>query len=223
MTDLVIGLTRHELARRVALDLRNGWCINLGIGLPLLVPPYIPDGVEVLLHSEQGVLGIGAAVVPGEADADLTDAGKNYVTLEPGASAFDSALSFALARGGRLDVALLGALQVTPSGDLANWLVPGRNPGIGGAMDLAVGAQRVWVAMEHVDKAGRPKIVDECTLPLTARGAVDRIYTDLGVFFVETDGLVLVETAPGVDVPAIRERTEAPFTVRLGRDNRERQ
>lgn len=222
-TDVAPGLTRQQLAARVARDLQDGWCANLGIGVPLLVPAEIPPGREVLLHAEHGLLGVGPMARPGEEDPDLTDAGKNLVTLVEGAAAFDSATSFAIVRGGRLDVTVLGGLQVSERGDLANWVVPGRNPGVGGAMDLVAGAQRVWVTMQHVDKEGAPKLVRRCSFPLTGAGVVDRVYTDLAVFDVVDGALVLRECAPGTSVAQVERLTEAAFTVALdpGSDTRE--
>ena len=213
LVDAVPGLTRDQLAGRVAADLQDGWCVNLGIGLPLLIPRHIPPDREVLLHSEHGLLGVGPMAPVGEEDPDLIDAGKNYVTLTEGAAAFDSSVSFAIVRGGRLDVTVLGGLQVSATGDLANWLVPGRDPGVGGAMDLVAGARRVWVAMDHVDRQGNPKIVERCGYPLTGAGVVARVYTNLAVFDVTSSGLVLSECAPGVSVDHVEGLTGAPFTV----------
>ena len=211
-TQTVIGLSRSGIAARIAQDLVSGWYVNLGIGIPLQIPPFVPDDVEVVMHSENGVLGLGPAPEPGFEDPDLTDAGKNFATLKPGASIFDSSMSFAIVRGGHLDLAVLGGLQVSAGADLANWTVPGGSIGVGGAMDLVQGAERVWVAMEHTDRQGGPKILSECTFHLTGKGVVDRIYTNLGVFYFD-DGLTLVECAPGVTVDYIVERTEAPFKI----------
>jgi 3-oxoacid CoA-transferase B subunit len=207
------GRTRDEIAARVAADLVDGWYVNLGLGLPTLVGAHVPSDIEVMLHTENGLLGIGAIAQPGEEDPDLCDASKNFTTLRTGASAFDSAVSFAMIRSGRIDAAILGGLQVSGTGDLANWYVPNGNPGVGGAMDLAVGAGRVWVVMQHTDRAGRSKLVTECDFPLTGAGIVDRVYTDLAVFELQHGGLVLVELAPGVTLDAVRSRTEAPFDV----------
>jgi 3-oxoacid CoA-transferase B subunit len=210
-----IGLRREEIAARIAQDLESGWYVNLGIGIPLLIPPYVPDGVEVTCHSENGILGLGPPPAPGEEEPDVIDAGKNFSTLLTGASIFDSSLSFALVRGGHLDLAVLGGLQVSADGDLANWNVPGGSIGVGGAMDLVQGARRIWVAMEHTDKVGNPKILNHCAFHLTGRRVVDRIYTNLAVFDF-ADGLTLVECAPGVSVEYVAERTEAPFAVAAG-------
>lgn len=211
VSEQISGRSRDGIAQRLAADLRDGFVVNLGVGIPLLVPKHVPAGVEVILHAENGVLGMGPPAPPGHEDPDLTDAGKQPVTLITGAAIVDSALSFAVVRGGHLDVTVLGALQVSGGGDLANWYVPGQHPAVGGAMDLVAGARQVWVAMEHVDRAGRPKIVERCTFPLTGRGVVTRIYTDLAVFHVVAGELRLTECAPGVTLDAIRARTGVPF------------
>lgn len=207
----VSGRSRDGIAQRLAADLRDGFVVNLGVGIPLLVPKYVPAGVEVILHAENGVLGMGPLAAAGQEDPDLTDAGKQPVTLINGAAIVDSAMSFAVVRGGHLDVTVLGALQVSGRGDLANWYVPGQNPAVGGAMDLVAGAREVWVAMEHVDRSGRPKIVQRCAFPLTGRAVVTRIYTDLAVFHILDGELRLTECAPGITADLIRERTAAPF------------
>lgn len=209
MTEL--GLSKDQLGARVAADLQDGWYANLGLGLPTLVAAHVPDDIEVLFHTENGLLGIGAIAEPGEEDPDLCDASKHYTTLRTGACAFDSALSFALIRSGHLDVAILGGLQVSGAGDLANWYVPNGRPGVGGAMDLVAGARQVWVVMQHTDRSGRSKIVDRCEYPLTGARVVDRVYTNLGVFDVVDSRLVLTECAPGVSVDDVKAMTTASF------------
>jgi 3-oxoacid CoA-transferase subunit B len=211
VSEHISGRSRDGIAQRLAADLRDGFVVNLGVGIPLLVPKHVPPDVEVILHAENGVLGMGPLAAPGHEDPDLTDAGKQPVTLITGAAIVDSALSFAVVRGGHLDVTVLGALQVSGRGDLANWYVPGQHPAVGGAMDLVAGAREVWVAMEHVDRAGRPKIVEQCVFPLTGREVVTRIYTDLAVFHIVTGELRLTECAPGITPEAIRARTGVPF------------
>lgn len=207
-----LGWSRDDLATRAALDVPDGAYVNLGIGIPMLIASHIPDDREVWFHTENGVLGLGGVPEADEIDLDMQNAGKEYSKIVVGAAAFDSALSFAIVRGGHLDIAVLGGMQVTATGDLANWSVPGRTPGVGGAMDLVTGSKQVWVLMEHTDRTGTPKLMRHCTLPVTGTRCVSRVYTTLGVFQPAGTHFECIDLAPGVDRETVRGLTDAEVT-----------
>ncbi|MDK2836019.1 MAG: acetate CoA/acetoacetate CoA-transferase beta subunit [Thermosediminibacterales bacterium] len=205
---------RERIAKRVAKELKDGDIVNLGIGMPTMVANFIPEGVEVILQSENGFVGLGPAPAEGEEDPDLTNAGGQPVTILPGGAFFDSAQSFAIIRGGHVDATVLGALQVDEKGNLANWMIPGKMvPGMGGAMDLTVGAKKVIIAMEHTAKGGKPKILKQCTLPLTAKEQVNLIVTEMAVIEVTKDGLLLKEVGPGLTAEDVQNATEAQLII----------
>lgn len=209
-----MALSKEQIAQRIAQELKNGMYVNLGIGIPTLVANYIPEGVDILLQSENGMLGIGPFPVAEEVDADLINAGKQTVTLRTGGSFFDSALSFGMIRAGRVDLTVLGAMEVAENGDIANWKVPGKMvKGMGGAMDLVASAKNIIVAMQHTDRSGNSKLLKKCTLPITGLKCIKKVVTDLGFFEITEDGFVLKEYAPGVSIEEIVSKTEGKLTI----------
>jgi 3-oxoacid CoA-transferase subunit B len=207
-------LDKFGIAKRIAKELKDGYYVNLGIGIPTLVANYVPQGIEVILQSENGLLGIGPFPYADEVDADLINAGKQTVTTIPGSSFFDSAMSFGMIRSGRVDLTVLGAMEVAQNGDIANWKIPGKMvKGMGGAMDLVASAKNIIVAMQHTDKAGNSKLLKRCRLPITGLGCVKKVVTDLGVFDIVPEGFKLIERAPGVSVEYIKEKTEGHLLI----------
>lgn len=207
-------LDKFGIAKRIAKELQDGYYVNLGIGIPTLVANYVPQGIEVVLQSENGLLGIGPFPLANEVDADLINAGKQTVTTIAGSSFFDSAMSFGMIRSGRVDLTVLGAMEVAQNGDIANWKIPGKMvKGMGGAMDLVASAKNIIVAMQHTDKAGNSKLLKQCTLPITGLGCVKKVVTDLGVFDIVSEGFKLIERAPGISVEYIQEKTEGNLVV----------
>ena len=210
-----MGLTKEQIAQRIARELQDGYYVNLGIGIPTLVANYIPEGIEVVLQSENGMLGMGAFPEKGHADPDLINAGKQTVTIQPGGAFFDSATSFAMIRGGHVDLTVLGAFEVTDTGDIASWKIPGKMvKGMGGAMDLVAAAKNIIVAMQHTSKDGQSKLLQTCTLPLTGVACVKKVVTDLAVLDITEEGFVLLERAPGVNVEAIQKATEGCLVIK---------
>lgn len=207
-------LSKEQIAKRIAQELKDGYYVNLGIGIPTLVANYIPEGVEVVLQSENGLLGMGPFPIEGEEDADLINAGKQTITTVPGSAFFDSAMSFGMIRAGKVDLTVLGAMEVNDRGDIANWKIPGKMvKGMGGAMDLVASAKNIIVAMQHVNKASESKLLKECTLPITGIGCVKKVVTELGVFNINQNGFELIEIAPGVSVDDVKAKTEGRLTI----------
>ncbi len=208
-------LDKNQIAKLIARELKDGYYVNLGIGIPTLVANYIPEGIEVVLQSENGLLGMGPFPIEGEEDADLINAGKQTITTVPGSAFFDSAMSFGMIRAGRVDLTVLGAMEVADNGDIANWKIPGKMvKGMGGAMDLVASAKRIIVAMQHVNKAGESKLLKECTLPITGLGCVKKVVTELGVFDITENGFELCEIAPGVSIEEVKQKTEGRLVIR---------